>query len=153
MAQRAWRRKLGKLAGMSAADRRLLARAAWRLLVARIVLSVVPFRRVAAKLSSASAAGSGRVDPDLAARVGRAVTIAANHVPWRADCFPRTIAARALLRQHGCASTIHIGVERQGGAGLAGHAWLTCGDTVVTGGDDLDRYTEIHRLGEPRPGR
>ncbi len=32
---------------------------------------------------------------------------------------------------------------------LAGHAWLTCGDTVVTGGEELD--TEIHRLGEVRP--
>jgi len=29
---------------------------------------------------------------------------------------------------------------------LNGHAWLTCGETVVTGGAELHRYTELHRL-------
>ena len=68
---------------------------------------------------------------------------AAGNVPWRSDCFPQTIAARMILRHHGYASTIHLGIERQGESDLIGHAWVTCGDTVVTGGEDLDRYTEM----------
>ena len=85
-------------------------------------------------------------DPDLLQRVGRAVAVTANHVPWRSDCFPQTIAGRSLLKRYGIASTIHFGVERIGEEDLAGHAWLTCGEIVVTGDTDLDRYTEIHRL-------
>ena len=69
-----------------------------------------------------------------------------SHVPWRSDCFPQTIAARMLLKRHGYASTIHIGVERIGDDELKGHAWLTCGETVITGGTDLDRYPELHTL-------
>ena len=71
---------------------------------------------------------------------------AARHVPWRADCFPQAIAARMLLRRHGLPSIIHIGVTRDEGKGLSGHAWLTCGNTVVTGETDLDRYAVLHRL-------
>ena len=79
-------------------------------------------------------------------KAGTAVRAAANNVPWRSDCFPKAIAARTLLKQAGFASTIHIGVEKSGEGKLAGHAWLTCGDTVVTGGEDIDRYTEMHRF-------
>jgi hypothetical protein len=52
-----------------------------------------------------------------------------------------------LLKRFGYASTIHFGVERAGEDVLNGHAWLTCGETVVTGGAELDRYVEMHRLG------
>ena len=51
-----------------------------------------------------------------------------------------------LLKRSGYASTIHFGVDRVDEDGLEGHAWLTCGETVVTGGGELDRYTEVHRL-------
>ena len=51
-----------------------------------------------------------------------------------------------LLKRFGYASTIHFGVDRVDEDGLEGHAWLTCGETVVTGGGELDRYTEVHRL-------
>jgi len=57
-------------------------------------------------------------------------------------------AARMLLKRFGYASTIHFGVERAGEDVLNGHAWLTCGETVVTGAAELHRYAEIHRLGE-----
>ena len=52
-----------------------------------------------------------------------------------------------LLKRFGYASTIHFGVDRVGEDGLEGHAWLTCGETVVTGGAELDRYAEMHRFG------
>ena len=58
------------------------------------------------------------------------------------------LIARMLLKRYGYASTIHFGVERAGEDVLNGHAWLTCGETVVTGGAELNRYAEIHHLGE-----
>jgi hypothetical protein len=50
------------------------------------------------------------------------------------------------LKRFGYASTIHFGVDRVGEDSLEGHAWLTCGKTVVTGGTDLNRYTEVHSI-------
>ena len=58
------------------------------------------------------------------------------------------IARAWLLQAYGYTSAIHLGVEKAGDDTLAGHAWLTCGTAVVTGGEGLDRFVEIHRLGE-----
>ena len=141
-----WKGNLEKFGELSGADRWLFALAAFWLLIARVRLAAVPFRKLSERLSGEQQEESQMPDPELLQRIGRAVAVAANHVPWRSDCFPQTIAGRSLLKRYGIASTIHFGVERIGEEGLAGHAWLTCGETVVTGDTDLDRYTEIHRL-------
>ena len=133
---------------LDGADKWLLLRAAGWLLIARIMLVAMSFERLSARLSTPGNSTQIEPDPDLLERVGSAVSAAANNVPWRSDCFPQTIAARMLLKRYGYASTIHFGVERVGEDTLNGHAWLTCGETMITGGEDLDRYAEIHRLGE-----
>ena len=123
-----------------------MLRAVWYLAVARIQLARTSFEHLAQSLSD----GAGRVrvapDPLLLSRIRDAVSAAAGNVPWRADCFPQAIAALRLLQGYGHSATIHLGVEKPGDE-LLGHAWLTCGESVITGGEDLDRYVEIHRLG------
>ena len=131
---------------LDGADKWLLLRATAWLAIARIMLVVMPFKRLSARLSTESNSTQIEPDQDLLQRIGFAVSAAADNVPWRSDCFPRTIAARMLLKRFGYASTIHFGVDRVGEDGLEGHAWLTCGETVVTGGGELDRYTEVHSL-------
>ena len=131
---------------LDGADKWLLLRATAWLAIARIMLVVVPFRQLSARLSTKTNSPQIEPDPDLLQRITDAVSAAANNVPWRSDCFPQTIAARMLLKSYGHASTIHFGVERVGEDELKGHAWLTCGETVVTGAAELDRYAEVHRL-------
>ncbi len=126
-------------------DKWLLLQAVMALANARIRLIVFSFKRLSDRLSDTGGGTGIEPDPEELRRISYAISAAANHVPWRSDCFPQCIAARKLLDRRGYASTIHLGVERVGAADLAGHAWLTCGDTAVTGGADLDRYTELHR--------
>jgi hypothetical protein len=109
------------------------------------MLVVTPFERLAARLASDGKHRSTAPDEILLERVGTAVAAAANNVPWRSDCFPQAIAAFMLMKHFGYDATIHLGVEKPGDE-LLGHAWLTSGDAVIVGGDELDRYTEIHRL-------
>jgi len=139
------RGRLRRFRQLDPADRRLFLGAAYWLAVARVWLLVLPFRYLADRLGTG--AGSVEPDPVLLERVGRAVSSAAAHVPWRSDCFPQSIAANRLLKRLGYASTIHLGVERAGEQGLSGHAWVTCGTVVVTGGTEVARYAEIHRFG------
>ena len=141
-----WKNKLVRFGRLDGADKRLLLRAAAWLAVARIRLVSTPFSRLTERLSADSDVTKAEPDEDVLRRIGFAVRVAAGHVPWRSDCFPQTIAARMLLKRLGYASTIHIGVERVDQDDIGGHAWLTCGETVVVGGEDLDRYTEMHRL-------
>jgi hypothetical protein len=138
--------KLTKFRALGGADKRMLLHATAWLALARLMLLVFPFRRLVARLSREDATGNGTPDTEFLERIGYAVRTAAANAPWRSDCFPQSIACRMLLKHHGYDSTIHLGVKKVGDE-LEGHAWLTCCGTVVTGGEDLDRYAETHRLG------
>ena len=136
--------KMQRFARLDSTDKCLLLRATMWLAIARLRLIVTPFQKLVEKLSEEQ--GDLEPDPEVLQRVGFAVSAAAANVPWRSDCFPQTIAARSILKRYGYTSTVHLGVDRVGESDLLGHAWLTCGDTVVTGGAELDRYTEVHRI-------
>jgi hypothetical protein len=126
----------------------MLLHATLWLAMARITLLVVPFRKLATVLSRGQYTEENAPDPELLERIGYAVGAAAGNVPWRSDCFPQSIAGWMLLKHHGYGSTIHLGVKRVGDGELEGHAWLTCGDVVVTGGEGLDRFVETDGLGD-----
>lgn len=135
------------MAAASGDQRLLLLEALCALAVARALVVLLPYRRLAAMLSAdAGCHGVTCPPPDLLQRIGGAVAAVARHVPWRADCLPQAIAARTLLLRRGIASVVHIGVARNQDDRLAGHAWLTVGDVVVAGGDQLENFTEIQRL-------
>ena len=140
--------KLSRFSALEGADKWLLLRAVGWLAYARLMLVVMPFDRLAARLSVKGNDLSAQPDPEYLKRISFAVPAAANIVPWRSDCFPQAIAARMLLKRQGYESTIHLGVEKTSPDAVAGHAWVTCGEIVVTGGEQADRYVEIHRLGE-----
>jgi hypothetical protein len=146
MAAKRLAEKLRRFRALEGRDRWMLFHAMTWLGMARIMLLVMPFKKLAARLSGEQSAAKGYPDPELLDRIGFAVHAAAGNVPWRSDCFPQSIAARMILRHYGYTSTIHLGIERQGQSDLIGHAWVTCSDTVVTGGEDQDRYTEMLRL-------
>jgi len=136
--------KLVRFARLDGTDKWLLIRASAWLGVARLRLAFTPFQQLSERLSNDSPETCVESNPDFLRRVGFAVRAAAANVPWRSDCFPQAIAARMLLKRRGYASKIHLGVEKSGEGSIAGHAWLTCGDVVVVGGENLDRYTEMH---------
>ena len=147
MAARRLTERFRRFRALEGRDKWMLLHAMMWLAMARVMLLVMPFRKLAARLSGEQEAEKGEPDPELLERIGFAVRAAAGNVPWRSDCFPQSIACRMLLKHHGYKSTIHLGVKKVGDE-LEGHAWLTCCGTVVTGGEDLDRYAETHRLGE-----
>jgi hypothetical protein len=136
--------KLARFVRLDGADKWLLICASAWLGVARLGLAFTSFQQLSERLSDDVPDSRVDPDPEFLRRVSFAVGAAANNVPWRSDCFPQAIAARMLLKRRGHASKIHLGVEKRGGGNIAGHAWLTCGDEVVVGGADLDRYTEVH---------
>ncbi|MBX9815157.1 MAG: hypothetical protein A4S12_12120 [Proteobacteria bacterium SG_bin5] len=134
---RAWRR-------YPARDRRLILEAALALGLARLAVAWLPFRWIAPWLRRR---GDGPSASDLPWRVGRAVRVASRHVPWRAVCLPQALAAKAMLARRGCGAVFHLGARHAAGGGIEAHAWLTCGDALVTGGDGLPGFTPLLRLG------
>jgi hypothetical protein len=142
-----WKHNLARFWVLSGSDKLMLLHATVWLAFARLMLLVLPFRQLAERLSSHNDSTNCNPEPEILERIGYAVQVAANKVPWRSDCFPQSIAGWMLLKHYGYNSTIHLGVTRSGADELLGHAWVTCGDIVVTGGEDPGRFAEIHRLG------
>jgi hypothetical protein len=81
---------------------------------------------------SAGAAKEKRGAPDLV-HLSWAVAVVARHVPWRADCLIQAMAANRWLRRYGISPEFFVGVDKEAGGALLAHAWLTCGDNLLTG--------------------
>jgi hypothetical protein len=131
----------------------LLAAEAFVLLaVFRVGLAVVPVHKLIGAITR------GRVGKDAgdtgeaterelatALRVRWAVEAVARHSPMAFVCFPQTLAAYAMLRRRGVASTMVYGVARAANGELIAHTWLLVGDRAVVGGEGAGAFAEVER--------
>lgn len=140
--------RIGKFLRLAPADRGLLVAAAGHLALARLEILVLPFRRLAGRpLAEETAAGVPSAgEMETLRRIRWAVETAGWVVPFSARCLPKAIAARRMLRRRGLPSTLYLGVLPEE-AGIRSHAWLRCGDFLVTGGGDEDRFTVVSTFG------
>lgn len=148
-------RRLRKFAALPPADRRLTVEAAAWLTVALGLLALLPFRRIAVWLGKAADRDAPMARPAEARRqaeayrIGQAVERAARHLPMNARCLPQAIAAKAMLRRRGIASTTHFGMQvSDGGTGgrMEAHAWVTVGETGVVGVPASVGFTVLARF-------
>ena len=68
-------------------------------------------------------------------RVAFVIPRVAARLPWRADCFIQAMAAQHWLQRKGIASALTIGTRKDQHGTFQAHAWLTCNEQVITGGD------------------
>lgn len=61
---------------------------------------------------------------------------------WKPRCLARALAATAMLRRRGLASTLYLGV-RSTEPDIRGHAWVRCGSVMVVGGVSRGKYTSL----------
>ena len=137
---------LRKLLNLPGVDIGLLLEAALILGIARLAIALVPFRHIAPWLGVCQSATPAMPLSEeriwLAKRIGWAVHTAAGHLPWQAVCLPQAIAAKFMLRRRGFASTLYLGVSRDD-TSFKAHAWIRVGNVVVTGYQDMQRYTVV----------
>lgn len=68
--------------------------------------------------------------------------------PWmNALCLPRALAAHAMLRRRGIASSLCLGVTRQNGA-VTAHAWVEIGKDKIAGESGAEVFTRVAAFGE-----
>jgi hypothetical protein len=133
----------------------LLLRSVLWLAWARFSLVFMPFNRLAAWFGTVTppsgddgshAAVLGEDQIQFVRQVSWAVTRAARYVPFRAVCLPQAIAAFAILKHRGYASTMHFGVRKRPGQRLEAHAWLDAGGIEVTGYPVGEGFVEMARF-------
>ena len=117
--------------------------AATVLVVVKIALMILPFKRVARRLSGVGAApASSAARERHAARIGFLIGRSAAVLPFRCDCLPQAIAGKLMLRRRGIPSVLSIGVALDD-RGFRAHAWLRCGSVIVTGAEGVEAFRVI----------
>ena len=123
----------------------------------RLGLWLLPVRVVGGALGAIVRPRKGSIpDSSFADRVNRAVGQAGRVVP-RASCLTQALAGQALLERHGVPTRLHIGVIREAGQALRGHAWVESEGKVVIGSTIMDKWSPLlivegFRTWSPRGG-
>jgi hypothetical protein len=119
----------------------LLSRAWMWLLMARLGLSILSFRRLRPAFDFLTQATCHQTNAPLVSQLAWAVAATSRYVP-RATCLTQALALHILLRRAGLESRIHIGVAKEDGIFRA-HAWVESQEQVVIGNCDLNQYIPI----------
>jgi hypothetical protein len=136
-----WRRR-------SRTERLLLLEAFALLGLARLTVLILPFKWLAFSLGRHMNESGTQIsvsDLQYARLIGQAIRSAANNTPWKSVCLPRAVAAQWMLRRRRIAATLYLGVAKddEKPEKLAAHAWLRCGDIIVTGKAGMEHFTVV----------
>lgn len=140
---------LHKLRKRSWRERRLLPEALLWLGVMRLAVLLVPFQRSVAFLGLTQVGSSFSLpNPEqtsAAAAIGWAVRGMAARTPWESSCLTQALAGMVMLQRRRVPALLFLGVAKDvtASGNLAAHAWLKCGDAVVTGEGGHDRFAVI----------
>ena len=127
---------------MSSSERRLLLAGGVLVASVRILLWILPFKRLL-RLVERTALRSARAAPvrlpeNTNVTLLWGVTTAARYVP-RATCLTQAVAAQWLFAWFGHPTQLRIGVAKGNGKLLRAHAWLESDGRVVVGGESLEQ--------------
>lgn len=143
--------RIQKFLNLPCADRNCLIEAAFWLGCARLAILLLPFRRIAPFLGR-NMAQSPEVEEvanrELLDRISWAVTSASRHLPWDCLCLAQALAGKAMLKRRGMTSTLYLGLAKDDDADLQAHAWLRCGNRILTGEREMAGFTIIATFAE-----
>ena len=144
---------LRRLCALDWSERGALLGAACWLGVARLAVLAVPFKHIAPLLGDPGAASTMDMPPTQLAQarqVGWAVRAVARRTPWDSNCLAQALAARGMLRRRGIPNTLYLGVKKNDGdpREIDAHAWLRCGNEILTGKRRQADFTVISTFSE-----
>jgi hypothetical protein len=143
----------GQLSRLPWQRKRLLVPALCLLCWATICVRRLSFRRIAPWLGQQGWVAC-RPQADEHLTIARdwawALNAVAKRLPWTATCLMRALAGQYWLRRQHIPATVVIGIapgETASAKTFGAHAWLCCGDLVLTGGQEAARFKPIASFG------
>ncbi len=144
-------RRVIKFFALSWRDQRLFMEAFCLTGVVRLTILLLPFRWLAPFLGKhmmESPTKEGVVKLAAAQRIGRVVETVSRYTPWESKCLVQAIVGKIMLRQRGINNTLYLGVGRNEGKSLVAHAWLRCGERIITGGRGRERFAMVGKFAD-----
>jgi len=120
--------------------------------VMRFALLTISFKRLTQSLQRSN----GTVQTDtpcderlrMAEEIGSAIATAAGHTPWESACLVQALSAGRMLRKRGIPGKMVLGAmkDKTDGGQIKAHAWVLCGDDVVTGQSGHENFAVLSVL-------
>ncbi len=129
--------------------RLLMLEACLCLILARLMLLFWHFKRIAAWMGEPLSAqylaqeGSAEKASPSSKRVGAVINRASRRLPFHCTCFVKALAANMMLRRRKMNGTIYLGLKKDVKKNLLAHAWISCGDAILTGGECSSEFTVV----------
>ncbi len=122
---------------------------------ATFCVRLLPFRRMAVGLGLRGHVASAPLTDEqlnIAKEWAWALNAVARRLPWTATCLMQALACQYGLRRYRVPATVYLGVAAgqpdEGGRCLFdAHAWLCCGDHILTGAQEAARFKPIACFG------
>src|SRR3990167_10778166 len=73
-------------------------------------------------------------DTQRARFIGRSVRLAAKYTPWDSSCLTQAMVAKFWCVHYKIAYLFFVGFDNTKPLGQSGHAWVTAGPIMITGG-------------------
>jgi hypothetical protein len=144
--------RLRKFLGLAPRHKLMLVQT-WLLLGCyRLRIILFPLKRITASLHHSDQANPPPLltpaQQGEAVMIGRLVAAAARFTPWQSRCLTQVLVAQRLLAKRKIPGSFYLGVLRGCGAtgdstGFSAHAWLQCGNVVVNGAAEYQRFTVV----------
>lgn len=140
--------KITKFSALGSRQKRMFIEAYVTLGVMRAAILSVPFKHLVKSLVQQKHAVSPALDSTqlkLALAIGEAVRTAAGNTPWESACLVQTLTAQRMLSKRGIGGIFHLGAAMDDTAGekLRAHAWLQCGNRIITGEAGHEQYAVL----------
>ena len=85
---------------------------------------------------------------EVARKIGEVVDTVSRSTPWESKCLVQALVVKIMLRRRGIANTLFLGVGKDEENSLVAHAWLRCGETIITGGKGRQWFTVVGKFAD-----
>lgn len=110
---------------------------------ARVLVVALPFKYVSRLVGVKGESPSEKLASELPLQVRWSVTTASRYAFWNTLCLTQALAAKFMLNRRGLKSTLYLGTTRPSEGQFVAHAWVRCGDLIVTGEKGHEDYTVV----------
>lgn len=112
----------------------------------RFMMLYMPFKYVKKRLGEPKKE-SAREEPlevyRLAKEIRGLVLLACKYTPWESECLIRAMLVQHFLKRKKIATTIYLGVNKDDLNNMKAHAWLRCGEMIVTGHSQKRYFIQV----------
>lgn len=118
--------------------------------VSKLFIMFMPFKRIAGKIgklqveSSKFSINSAKIND-----VEHAVRRASRFCLHKSKCYDQALTGKFMLRRRSMPSTMYFGLAKDTQHSLSAHAWVRCGNRIVTGKAGHENFTVIAAFGDP----